>query len=242
VLDDNIDVIEGLTRRGKRMLSIVDLVKLKMIPLELAAYLIDGMQNGASVLIGARPSGAGKTTMMGALAGVIPSSERIITIEGARHVPHLLPGTIDEPITYIIHEIGRSRQYLWGSSVVDTTRLVDSNTRLIANLHAEKMDDIKATFSRFGSENAFHVFDFVIFIRHDRRNPPRVVNEVYEFDRLIQSYKRIYSQVEEFSKLNLKDNQRQKKWEKFLSMCLDQEILHIGKVAYAFARNKPIVN
>jgi len=66
------------------------------------------------------------------------------------------------------------------------------------------------------------------------------------FDGLSQSYKRIYSQVDgfsqEFSNLNLIDNQSQKKWEKFLSRCLDQEILHIGEVAYACARNNTIVN
>lgn len=238
VLEVNLEVINRLIRWSQRMLSLVDLIKLNTIPLELAAYLIEGIQNGASILIGARPSGAGKTTLMGALLGTIPSSDRIITIENARQIPQLSPGTWDSPKTYIIHEIGRSHHYLWGPPVVEATRLVDPNTRLMTNLHADSIEAVRATFHRFGSEKAINVFNFIIFIRHDRRNPPRVVDVVWKFDKPSQSHKRIYTNVGGFSQdfydiLNSQKSQDRMKWEKFLSMCLSQDILQVEEVAYA---------
>jgi hypothetical protein len=148
-------------------------------------------------------------------------------------IPQLTPGSRGRSKTYVIHEVSRhGRGYLWGPPVVDVTRLVDSNTRLVTNLHSESIDEVQAIFDRLGSEEALNVFNFIIFI-----DPPRVVDEVWEFDTSSQSHTRIYSNTEgvslDGSKPNSQKSHGRTKWEKFLSQCLNQDIYHIKEVAYA---------
>ena len=240
VLEANLDVINSLIQWGGRMLSLVNLIKLDTIPLEVAAHLMSGMQKGTSVLIGAKPSWAGKTTLMGALLGVIPSSDRIITIENSCEIPFLPPGSQDKPKTYIIHEISRGGWhglYLEGPPVVDVTRLVDPNTRLVTNLHADSIEGVKAIFRRFGCEKALNVFNFIIFIHYNPISQSRFVDEVWEFDKPRQSHKRIYSHDERFTSDFKNEQSSQKthtlKWEQFLSQCLKKDIYSIEEVAYA---------
>ncbi|MCK4952981.1 hypothetical protein KAS14_04290 [Candidatus Bathyarchaeota archaeon] len=239
VLDANLEEINMLNLWGERMLSLVDLIKRDTIPLEVAAYLMEGIQNGAGVLIGAWPNRAGKTTLMGALLGVISSLDRIITIEDARVIPQLTSGSRDRPKTYVIPEVSRhGRGYLWGSPVVDVTRLVDSNTRLVTNLHLDSLEEVKDIFDRFGSEEALNVFNFIIFIV-----PPRVVDEVWEYNTSSQSHERIYSNAGVFSldfdsESDSQKSQKRIKWEKFLLLCLNQDIYRIEEVAYALKEYK----
>ena len=49
------------------MLSVVDLIDAGTISVDLAAYSLAAISQGASFLVGAMPGGAGKTTVMGAL-------------------------------------------------------------------------------------------------------------------------------------------------------------------------------
>ena len=234
VLEANLAEINMLTPWGGRMLSLVDLVHRDTLPLAVAAYLLDGVQMGASVLIGAWPNRAGKTTLMGALLGVIPPSDRIIIVDDARMVPQLTAGAPEQLTTYVIPEISRHGWgYLWGPPVVAVTRLVDSNTRLVTNLHADSVDEVTAVFGSLGSKEAVHVFRFIIFI-----NPPRVVDEVWEFDPSRQSHTVIYSSAhgvspDFYGKPNSQQRQRRTKWETFLSQCLNHDIFRIEDVAYA---------
>lgn len=196
VLDTNQQEINMLIQWGKRMLSLVDLIKLGTMPLEVATFLMEGMRNGASVLIGAQPSGAGKTTLMGSLLGVIPSSDRIITIENASMIQGLTQGTLESPKTHVIHEISRRHSwghYLGGSVVVKVTQLIDPYTRLATNLHSDSIERVKATFRRFGFEDAVKVFNFIIFLQYNYDTRLRVVDEIWEFDKLKNSFKVVYS-------------------------------------------------
>ena len=54
--------IEHLNQRGGRTLSIVDLVRAGTISVEMSAYAMRAIQQGASLLTGARPGGAGRRT------------------------------------------------------------------------------------------------------------------------------------------------------------------------------------
>lgn len=235
VLDANLQEIDMLAQWGGRMLSLVDLIKLGTVPLELAAYLVDGIRSGASVLVGALPSGVGKTTLMAALLGVIPASDRIITIEDADMIRKLTHGTRENPKIYVIHEISRGPtwgNYLGGRPVVEVTKLVGPYTRLAANLHADSIEGVEATFRRFGSQEAMNVFNFIIFLRYNPRNRRRIVDEVWEFDGPRKAFKRVYTNAEGFSP-DAKDKTDQQKWRKFLSQCLNKYVYTIEEVAYA---------
>jgi type IV secretory pathway ATPase VirB11/archaellum biosynthesis ATPase len=54
------------------MLSLVDLIEAGTLDLPLAAYLAAAMRAGASLMVGARPGGAGKTVVMCALLNFLP--------------------------------------------------------------------------------------------------------------------------------------------------------------------------
>ena len=58
----HVRAIDDCNQRGGRMLSLVDLIDAGTVDLPLAAYLAATMRSGASLLVGARPGGAGKTT------------------------------------------------------------------------------------------------------------------------------------------------------------------------------------
>jgi len=76
--------IEQLNQRGGRMLSIVDLILAGTISVEMSAYAMRAIHRGASLLTGARPGGAGKTTLMAALLSFLPPGVPIVTVDRSR--------------------------------------------------------------------------------------------------------------------------------------------------------------
>ena len=73
--------IEMLNQRGGRTLSIVDLIRAGTISVPMAACAMRAVHEGASILTGARPGGAGKTTLMAALLSFLPPGEEIVTVD-----------------------------------------------------------------------------------------------------------------------------------------------------------------
>ena len=98
--------IEMLNQRGGRTLSIVDLIRAGTISAEMAAYAMRAMHRGASLLTGARPSGAGKTSLMAALLGFLPPETPVATVDSAEVVAVGLAQPADMPVCYLVHEIG----------------------------------------------------------------------------------------------------------------------------------------
>ena len=80
-LQAHIDAINACNQRGGRMLSLVDLIKAGTVDLRLAAYLAAAMHSGASLLVGARPGAAGKTTVMCALLNFLPDRTAIRAVD-----------------------------------------------------------------------------------------------------------------------------------------------------------------
>jgi hypothetical protein len=137
------------------MLSIFDLIKSQTLSPELAAYLILALWRGASLLVGARPGGAGKTAVMGALLGMLPPGELIFRIENDYTVNNLKTRskkswkdktnrTRFRKFTLVCPEIGKGSLYgyLWGPVVKDYFKLVDDDIRIISNLHADNLKEI----------------------------------------------------------------------------------------------------
>jgi Flp pilus assembly CpaF family ATPase len=70
----HLEEINRCNQRGGRMLSIRDLLDAGTLNEEMAAYLLAVISTGNSFLVGARPGGVGKTTVMAALLNFIPAS------------------------------------------------------------------------------------------------------------------------------------------------------------------------
>jgi len=61
----------------------VDLIHAGTISTEMAAYAMRAMHEGASLLTGARPGGAGKTTLTAALLNLLSPDVPIVTVDGS---------------------------------------------------------------------------------------------------------------------------------------------------------------
>ena len=136
--------IEMLNQRGGRTLSIVDLIAAGTISVEMAAYALRAMEQGSSLLTGARPGGAGKTTLMASILHFLPPDEPIITVD---HPDVIVAGRDrpdHEPACYLVHEIGSGHYYgyLWGSDVADFLEMSDGPHRIASCLHADTLDEL----------------------------------------------------------------------------------------------------
>jgi pilus assembly protein CpaF len=93
----NLREILGLSQRGGRMLSLLDLVESNTVDLPVASLLAGAVASGASLLTAARPGNAGKTTVLAALLSFLPPGRRIVTLQEApapeRATGHVPPGT-----------------------------------------------------------------------------------------------------------------------------------------------------
>ena len=136
--------IEQLNQRGGRTLSIVDLVRAGTVNVEMAAYAMRAMHCGASLLTGARPGGAGKTTLMAALLHFLPPDVPIVTVDHAGVIADALAAPADQPSCYLAHEIGSGHWYgyIWGRDVADFFSLIDGPRRIASCLHADTLDEL----------------------------------------------------------------------------------------------------
>ena len=136
--------IEHLNQRGGRTLSIVDLIRAGTISLEMSAYAMRAMQRGASLLTGARPGGAGKTTLVAALLGFLPPDVPIITVDQSSVITGGLARPSNEPACYLAHEIGSGHWYgyLWGRDVARFLSLIEGERRVASCLHADTLEEL----------------------------------------------------------------------------------------------------
>jgi hypothetical protein len=136
--------IEQLNQRGGRMLSVVDLIQAGTIDVEMAAYAMRAMYEGASLLTAARLGGAGKTTLMAALLNFLPPGVPIGTVNSSRVIRAGLSQPAAEPACYLAHEIGSGDWYgyIWGRDVADFFSLIDGQRRIASCLHADTLEEL----------------------------------------------------------------------------------------------------
>jgi len=137
--------IERLNQRGGRTLSIVDLIRAGTLTIDMAASAMRAMAQGASLVTGARPGGAGKTTLMAAILNLMPPDIAIATVEDSRVIDRAL-ATPPEPSCYLAHEIGSGDWYgyIWGSDVARFFSLLEGPRRIASCLHADTLEELVA--------------------------------------------------------------------------------------------------
>ena len=179
--------IERCNQRGGRMLSIFDLLEARTLDLDLAAYLMAEVARGASFMVGARPGGAGKTTVMGALLNLLPSDVPLAaaTAEAARAARR---ERAKGRRCYICHEIGRGSYfaYLWGGALRNYCALQDAGHILATNLHADDLDEAHDQVCGDSGvpESHFNGFRLLVFLRvkGGHWNAQRHIEKVYAAD------------------------------------------------------------
>ncbi len=160
--------IDRCNQRGGRMLSVFDLIEAETLSLDLAAWLMERIGRGESFWVGARPGGAGKTTVMGALLNLIPAETRLVA--ATRDSIGAIARSPDASRTCAVcHEIGAGAYfgYLWGQDLRAYCALADRGCQLAANLHADDPQQARAQLcdQNGASEAQFQAFRLQLYLR-----------------------------------------------------------------------------
>ena len=185
----HIQAIDRCNQRGGRMLSLVDLVAAGSIDLPAAAYLAATMRSGASLLVGARPGGAGKTAVMCALLNFLPNQTSIRAISSRYVIDDARRNDRPGETCYLAHEIGAGSYYayVWDQEARAFFRLVSLGHIIASNLHTDTLEE---TWDQLCGENEIpqaHVdaVTLKVYLRNTRGrgwNVQRWVSHIYESD------------------------------------------------------------
>jgi hypothetical protein len=148
-------------QRGGRMLSIVDLIEAGTLTVTQAAWLLLRVLQGSSWLVGARPGGAGKTTIMSALLAMVPRGSRIWLTNHGNGWARCKEG--EYVVSYELSP-GFYDAYIWGSDVVRMTELGLAGCRIVSNLHADTLEQARAQIVEEcgATEEGFRAFQLFI--------------------------------------------------------------------------------
>jgi hypothetical protein len=149
-LEAHVREIDRCNQRGGRMLSLINLLDAGSVDLPLAAYLAAAMRNGASLLVGAHPGGAGKTAVMCALLNFLPDGTAIRPVADASVLARGLQDVQYGRTCYLAHEIGAGYwyAYVWGESARALFQLAANGHIVASNLHADTLAQTRAQLCR----------------------------------------------------------------------------------------------
>ncbi len=188
-LRERMRVLNDCNQRGGRMLSLVDLLDAGTVDLALAGYLAAAMRARSSLLVGARPGGAGKTAVMVALMAFLPEDVAIQPIEGPVWLRRGLADAAYGKTCYLAHEIGAGfyYAYLWDDQARAFFRLAGRGHLIASNLHADTLIEAQAQLvDEVGvAPEDLRAVTLKVFLRVARGPDFRLrrwVNTVYESD------------------------------------------------------------
>jgi hypothetical protein len=188
-INDHVHAINACNQRGGRMLSLIDLLEDETVSLPLAGYLAAVMRDGASLLVGANPGGAGKTTVMCALLNFLPDDVKIQAAESRTALARAGRTPPTEPVCYVAHEISPATYYyayLWGRDAQAFFRLAASGHVIATNLHADTLEETRAQLCDENSVKSAHLaaVPLKIYLGTERRgwSMRRWIHRVYEHD------------------------------------------------------------
>lgn len=135
----NLAHIQRLNQRGGRSLSIIDLMDAGTISSDMAALCWLQIEKGSSLLTGAVPGGAGKTTLMAALLAFLPPGEQIATVSEPDVIQRACEGEYGDDVCLLAHEIGAGSwfAYIWGRVAADFFAAGRAGCRCVSCLHAD---------------------------------------------------------------------------------------------------------
>jgi energy-coupling factor transporter ATP-binding protein EcfA2 len=139
---------------------VIDLVEAGTVDPGQAAWLLDRIQEGCSWLVGARPGGAGKTTIMSALLGLLPADE---TVHVTDDRPEWRRAATGECVVAYEISPGGYEGYVWDRAVRDLVAAGRRGARIVSNLHADTLADARCQIvdqcgAPTGSLRRFHLF------------------------------------------------------------------------------------
>lgn len=238
----HISAINDCNQRGGRMLSLIDLIDAGTVDLPLAAYLAAVMRTGASLLVGARPGGAGKTAVMCALLNFLPDHTAIRVVD---HPKVLMSGKRDTypgDTCYLAHEIGSGSYYayVWGNEARAFFSLAAQGHIIASNLHADTLEQTQDQLCLENGVEQFHLdaVNLKVYIKTELTggwNMQRWISMVYESDgsqdRLVwQGIRPEVFNRKAAGESVIVSPEQEKMYAKFLSMLQSKNIRRIEEV------------
>jgi hypothetical protein len=248
VIRAHVDAINACNQRGGRMLSLVDLIDAGTVVLPLGAYLAAAMRAGASLLVGARPGGAGKTAVMCALLNFLPDRTAIRTTDSQAVLRAGLRDTHYGDTCYLAHEISPARYYayVWDGEARAFFRLGAQGHVIASNLHADTLEETRDQLCGENGVAPEHLaaVTLKLYLRVERTggwNEQRRVSHVYESDggqdRLLWTSGRGGTFTRHRPESAIVPPEQERKYGEFLAALLRQDIRRIGDVRRALARH-----
>lgn len=192
LVSEHVRAIDACNQRGGRMLTLVDLIDASTVDLPLAAYLATMMRAGASLLVGANPGGAGKTTIMCALLNFLPDHTTICPVENLASL-RVKPGDPNPGATcFLAHEIGSGPYYayIWDQTARAFFRLAAQGHVVASNLHTDTLAETRDQLCRQNGVEEAHLGAIALKVylgtaRGDGWDTHRWVSQVHEGEALV---------------------------------------------------------
>jgi type IV secretory pathway ATPase VirB11/archaellum biosynthesis ATPase len=181
-MDPILSIVEQSNQRGNRMLSVIDLLLADTLTRNQAAWLLSRIESGSSWLVGAKPGGAGKTTIMSAFLAMLPDkSNAFVTNSNAWK-----KARPDDCIVCYEISPGKYDGYIWGDEVRLLTEKGKAGCRIVANLHADTIEDARSQIvdDCRATEEGFLSFDIFlpISINQTKTSIIRTIKEIQYID------------------------------------------------------------
>jgi hypothetical protein len=250
-LQAHIDAINACNQRGGRMLSLVDLIKAGTVDLRLAAYLAAAMHSGASLLVGARPGAAGKTTVMCALLNFLPDRTAIRAVDSQAILAEARRSPGQGQVCYLAHEISPAfyYAYVWGSEARNFFALTEQGHSIACNLHADRLEETRDQLCRENGVARPHLdaVNLKVYLEVQRTggwNVRRWVGALYESDgtqdRLIWIRDAGGAFVRQYRKSVLTAVEQEQRYAQFLETLLRRDVRRIEEVRRALVGQESI--
>lgn len=132
-------------RQHGASLSIIELIESGTLPVDLAAYLWQRLEGGASLIVAAGPPWAGKTTLLTALLAFLPPQTRVYFTRGWGETFDLPPPDPAYSTYLLINELSDHLPvYSWGPYARRAFALLAEGYRLAATMHADTPEEVIA--------------------------------------------------------------------------------------------------
>ena len=195
---NNTHQIFRLTRLGRRMFTLTDLLETGTIPEEVAGVLVFAMANSFSFITAAAPNGAGKSTLMAALLNFLKPGLQIKTYNGRRKVE------LESNKEYFIaHEIYNRPfySYIWGKAVGVFFSFIRTGT-IASTVHADNLIEMKDMLLNPPlsiNQNDFSRIDLIIFLKAEE-NHSRKISSIYYTNQ--RDHRILYSSISTFNQFD----------------------------------------
>ena len=129
--------------------SILELVNTATLDLHLAAILWMMMEQRSSIIVGAGPNFAGKTTMLNALLDLLPPNMKRIYLHGEYHDFSFVKTAIPSETYLVAEEFNVYMDYVWGQTAITAFTLLTEGYSMGGTMHARTPQEVVYLFHKY---------------------------------------------------------------------------------------------